>query len=89
MRRIFSAVLIALAVTAVTACGRTPIGGIATRTNASHQAPTLSVLCRAWGAELPTRSRQDTAQTQLEIEAAYDAFAATCPSHADLIPGSS
>ncbi|MEM6727016.1 MAG: hypothetical protein AAF618_00825 [Pseudomonadota bacterium] len=46
-----------------------------------------AALCVAWGEALPTRSRSDTAQTQDEIEAAYDAFAAACPDHLELLQG--
>lgn len=34
--------------------------------------------CRAWKNSLPTRSRQDTQQTQDEIGAAYTAYDAVC-----------
>ena len=48
---------------------------------------TENALCRAWGADLPTRSRHDTPQTQDEIEQAYATFANACPNHIHLIPG--
>ncbi len=89
MRRIFEAGLIGLAVIAVTGCDliRTP----ATATDSplrskQDPAPVFDELCISWGENLPTRSRQDTVQTQDEIETAYAAFAAACPNHSDLIP---
>ena len=51
------------------ACATPPIGG-ATATEAAR--------CEAWQASLPTRSHQDTAQTQAEIGHAYDVFEAAC-----------
>lgn len=36
-------------------------------------------LCVAWRDSLPTRSREDTEQTQVEIGVAYDVQAAACP----------
>lgn len=39
---------------------------------------TEQALCGLWGGNLPTRSRQDTAQTQVEIGIAYDAFEVGC-----------
>ncbi len=47
---------------------------------------TENALCRAWGESLPTRSRQDTAQTKDEIGSAYADFAAACPAHRHLVP---
>lgn len=60
----------------LTACATTT--GPATETEAE--------ICRQWGASLPTRSRQDTKQTQDEIQAAYAAFALACPDWAHLVP---
>ena len=54
-----------------------------TRTTATA---TEAALCQAWGQSLPTRSRQDTEQTQDEIATAYATFAAACPNHEALIP---
>lgn len=39
---------------------------------------TEKAMCDAWQASLPTRSRDDTAQTFDEIGAAYDTFEAVC-----------
>lgn len=36
-------------------------------------------ICIQWRDSLPTRSRQDTPQTQQEIGAAYDVQALACP----------
>lgn len=43
-------------------------------------------ICRQLGANLPTRSHEDTLQTQDEIQRAYAAFALTCPDWVHLIP---
>jgi hypothetical protein len=40
---------------------------------------TERALCEAWAESLPTRSREDTEQTQEEIGRSYDAQAAACP----------
>ena len=39
-----------------------------------------------WGESLPTRSRADTAQTQVEIAESYADFVAACPGAAGLVP---
>lgn len=39
---------------------------------------TEKAMCDAWQTSLPTRSRDDTAQTFDEIGAAYDTFEAVC-----------
>ena len=52
----------------------------------SEATATEAALCEAWGESLPTRSRQDTAQTRAEITQAYTAFAAACPAFVDLLP---
>ena len=46
---------------------KTTTGGIA-----------ISTLCREWGRSLPSRSRQDTEQTQREVGKAYDVYEAAC-----------
>jgi hypothetical protein len=38
----------------------------------------ISTLCREWGRSLPTRSREDTEQTQKEIGRAYAVYEAAC-----------
>jgi hypothetical protein len=38
-------------------------------------------LCDVWQDSLPTRSRNDTAQTQTEIGRQYDLFLAVCPAY--------
>lgn len=43
-------------------------------------------ICRQWGYSLATRSRQDTAQTQDEIQRSYAAFALACPAYRYLVP---
>ena len=43
---------------------------------------TERALCEAWRDSLPTRSREDTDQTQNEIGLAYDVQAAACPRYA-------
>lgn len=43
-------------------------------------------ICKGVGERLPTRSRLDTEQSQLEDELLYDRFAIVCPEHKDLIP---
>jgi hypothetical protein len=43
-------------------------------------------ICESLGETLPTRSRQDTAQTRDEITYLYATFAAVCPAQAYLIP---
>lgn len=50
---------------------------------------TESELCRQWGYSLPTRSRQDTAQTTEEIQVAYATFSIACSEWEHLIPGES
>ena len=52
----------------------------------SEATATEAALCQAWGASLPSRSRQDTPQTQAEITQAYADFAAACPGYGVLIP---
>ena len=47
---------------------------------------TERTLCRVWGESLPTRSRSDTAQTQLEVAEAYADFEAACGEYGYLIP---
>jgi hypothetical protein len=42
---------------------------------------TEKAFCDAWQESLPTRSRNDTAQTQTEIGRSYDLFLAVCPTH--------
>ena len=59
------------------------VGCESTKTTATA---TESTLCRVWGESLPTRSHVDTAQTQSEIEAGYDDFAAACPEFDHLVP---
>lgn len=55
----------------------TPDGGTATENE----------LCRQWGGALPSRSRQDTKQTQDEIQDAYAVFLLSCPVWGHLVPG--
>jgi hypothetical protein len=38
----------------------------------------IEAICREWGRSLPTRSRQDTEQTQREIGRAYNVYEAVC-----------
>ena len=75
MQKILKMLLVAIALT-LSGCAnmKTP-GGATERT-----------LCRVWGESLPTRSRSDTAQTQLEVAEAYADFEAACPKHGYLIP---
>lgn len=47
---------------------------------------TEAEVCRQMGGALPTRSRQDTAQTVQEITTLYATFAAVCPDWAHLVP---
>lgn len=54
---------------------RTPVG-----------TATSDAVCREIGADLPSRSRSDTDQTQDEIGGLYDTFAIVCPAYEDLIP---
>jgi len=54
-----------------------------TRTVATE---TEKELCVTWGESLPTRSRQDTPETQSEISDSYEDFGLACPDHVDLIP---
>lgn len=43
---------------------------------------TEAEICRAWRDSLPTRSREDTGGTRVEIGKAYDVQAAACPEFA-------
>lgn len=52
-------------------CGSTAIPAGATATEQAR--------CAAWAESLPSRSHQDTAETQAEIGLAYGVFAASCP----------
>ena len=47
---------------------------------------TEAELCRQWGGSLPTRSRQDTAQTAAEIQQGYAVFSLACPDFGHLVP---
>jgi hypothetical protein len=47
---------------------------------------TSDEICRQNGEALPTRSRDDTIQTQAEIQEAYAVFSLTCHDWAHLIP---
>lgn len=38
----------------------------------------IDAVCREWGRALPTRSRQDTLQTQQEFERLYRIYDAVC-----------
>lgn len=58
----------------VMVAGCTPTTGVATATEAE--------ICRAWRDSLPSRSVQDSVQTQTEIGRAYDVQAAACPEFA-------
>ena len=60
----------------LTGCATIPI--VATETEVA--------ICDSLGQTLPTRSRQDTAQTRDEITYHYAMFAAVCPASAGLIP---
>lgn len=60
--------------------------GISTTPVIETETATEAELCRQWGDKLPTRSRLDTKQTQDEIQAAYAAFALSCPNWIHLIP---
>ena len=51
------------------ACSTPPTPGVSA---------TATALCDAWEDALPTRSRDDTTQTQLDIVALYDVFEAAC-----------
>lgn len=57
----------------------------ACKTTVTPVTATEDALCRAWGESLPTRSRNDTVQTQDEITDAIADFAAACPTHKHLI----
>ena len=46
---------------------------------------TERTLCRIWGESLPTRSRADTAQTQVEIAESYADFVAASPGAVGLV----
>lgn len=46
---------------------------------------TERALCRAWGQNLPTRSRSDSQQTQQEIQRLYVVFESACSQFADNI----
>ncbi|WP_299830639.1 hypothetical protein [uncultured Roseobacter sp.] len=52
----------------------------------TQDSATTNEVCRAWGERLPTRSTQDTQQTQDEIQTAYAAFSLACPDWVHLIP---
>lgn len=56
------------------AAGCTPTTGAGIATEAE--------ICRAWRDSLPSRSVQDSVQTQTEIGLAYDVQAAACPEFA-------
>lgn len=43
-------------------------------------------LCEAWGGSLPSRSRDDTDQTQIEIGIAYADFVSACPDFVFYLP---
>jgi hypothetical protein len=38
----------------------------------------IEAVCLEWGGSLPTRSREDTEQTQIEIGTAYRVYRAVC-----------
>ena len=63
-------------VTLTTACATTTTLGTETERE----------ICYQMGAELPTRSRSDTAQTLTEITELYAQFARVCPEHEHQIP---
>lgn len=65
-----------LIATSISGCERWT--GAATATEAAR--------CDVWGKSLPTRSRDDTQQTQAEISGAYAAFSLACPDHGHLLP---
>lgn len=56
---------------------------LTTRTVATE---TEDTICRELGKKLPTRSRQDTLQTQEKITDIYTQFALVCPDYKNLIP---
>lgn len=60
----------------LTGCGATMTQGSATE----------AVLCQSIGEALPTRSHQDTAQTQAEIQETYAVFSLACPVYEALVP---
>jgi len=68
----------------VTACAMIALSGCMTSTVPGGA--TERELCLSWGESLPTRSRQDTAQTVEEIQIAYADFANACPAFKHLIP---
>lgn len=47
---------------------------------------TIDVICTRLGQALPTRSVNDTQQTQDEIQNLYGVYSIVCPDHGDLIP---
>ena len=47
---------------------------------------TEDALCTAWGYSLPTRSKEDTIETQEEIQVAYADFLNACPGYDFLLP---
>lgn len=75
MQKILKAAFLA-AVLTLTACANMRVEATATETT----------LCREWGESLPTRSRSDTDQTQVEIAEAYADFEAACPEYGHLVP---
>ena len=75
--RIFATALMML----TTACG-----SMTTLVSGTEASEAEAEVCRSLGEALPTRSRQDTTQTQGEIQRAYAVFEAACPDHKDLIP---
>lgn len=78
MRKIFTMLLLMLAVITLTGCDLTRPTDGATQTH--------NATCLTWGTALPSRSRADTQQTIDEIGLEYGQFAATCPDHIHLIP---
>jgi len=68
----------------VTVCGLTFLSACEKWTGAASA--TTDEVCFQNGTALATRSRDDTAQTQAEIQNAYAVFALTCPKFAHLIP---
>jgi hypothetical protein len=47
---------------------------------------TEGAICQALGEALPTRSRQDTDQTEAEIQRLYADYISACPAYRHLIP---
>lgn len=68
-KMLISLVILVIVLLMLNGCHTTP------RTSAGIA---IDVMCREWGRSLPSRSRQDTPETQAEISTAYNVFEAAC-----------